>query len=151
MEPSRIKQRSVRDMLKKKTKPKRAKLSTLVDKADKLASQYIRQKYADHAGYVTCISCDTVLHWKDAHCAHFIERGKKATRWMEENLHPACCSCNSFHKELHMRGYTLFMIDTYGREFVEELRVLENKTLSPAEVRTLAEEAIEYYGNAMQK
>lgn len=136
---------------KTKKKPKKAKLSTLVDKADKLASLYIRQKYADHAGNVTCISCGAVLHWKDAHCAHFIERSKKATRWLEENLHPACCSCNSFHKEQHMRGYTLFMVDTYGREFVEELRELEKKTLSPAEVRRLAEEAIEYYGKDLAK
>src|SRR5512139_4239251 len=88
-----------------KTKKKKAKLSTLVDKADKLASQYIRQKYADHAGKVTCISCGTVLHWKDAHCAHFIERGKKATRWLEENLHPGDASCNVYRKEFHMREY----------------------------------------------
>lgn len=132
---------------KTKTKKKKAKLSTLVDKADKLASQYIRQKYADHAGNVKCISCETVLPWKESHCAHFIERGKKATRWLEENLHPACCSCNSFHKERHMRGYTLFMIGTYGMELVLELQELEKKTLSQSEVRTLAEEAIEYYGN----
>lgn len=134
-----------------KGKQKKAKLSTLVDKADKLASQYIRQKYADHAGNVTCISCGAVLHWKDAHCAHFIERGKKATRWLEENLHPADASCNVYRKELHMRGYTLFMIDTYGREFVEELRALEKKTLSNAEIRQLAEEAIEYYGKQLKQ
>jgi len=138
-------------MLKKKTKPKRQKLSTLVDKADKLASQYIRQKYADHAGYVTCISCDTVLHWKDAHCAHFIERGKKLTRWLEENLHPACCGCNTFNKEFHMREYTIKMIDLHGREFVDELMAMGRKSTSPAEVRTLAEEAIEYYSQALEK
>ena len=134
-----------------KTKKKKAKLSTLENKADTLASLYIRQKYADHAGYVKCVSCDTVLPWKEAHCAHFIERGKKAIRWREENLHPACCSCNAFHKERHMRGYTLFMTDTYGRELIDELQELEKKTLSPSEVRTLAEEAIEYYGKALEK
>ena len=126
-------------------KAKKAKLSTLMDKADKLASLHIRQKYADHAGNVKCVSCDSVLPWKESHCAHFIERGKKATRWLEENLHVACCSCNTFHKELHMRGYTLFMLDTYGRELIDELRELEKKTLSASEVRNLAEEAIEYY------
>ena len=132
----------------KKSKQKRQKISTLVDKADKLASQYIRQKYADHAGYVTCISCDTVLHWKDAHCAHFIERGKKLTRWLEENLHPACPSCNVYRKEYHMREYTIKMIDLHGREFVDELMAMGRKSPSPAEVRTLAEEAIEYYSHA---
>ena len=134
----------------KTKKPKRAKLSTLFDKADKLASQYIRQKYADHAGNVVCVSCGTVLHWKDAHCAHFIDRGHKATRWMEENLHVADSSCNTFRKEFHMRGYTIFMIDTYGREFVDELRTLEKKKLSASEVRSLAEEAISYYGEKIK-
>lgn len=128
-------------------KPKRQKLSTLIAKADKLASLYIRQKYADHAGNVICISCDTVLSWKDAHCAHFIERGKKPTRWREENLHTACCGCNQYRKEFHLREYTLKMIDLYGRDFVDELRVLANKSLGQAEIRALAEEAIEYYSN----
>ena len=129
----------------------KTKLPTLIAKADKLASQYIRQKYADHAGNVTCISCDTQLHWKDAHCAHFIERGHKSTRWLEENLKVACCSCNTFRKEFHLREYTLKMIDLYGRDFVDELRVLAKKSLSPSEVRNLAEEAIEYYTKEMQK
>ncbi len=128
----------------------KTKLPTLIAKADKLASQYIRQKYADHAGNVTCISCDTVLHWKDAHCAHFIERGHKSTRWLEENLKVACCSCNTFRKEFHLREYTLKMIDLYGRDFVDELRVLAKKSLSPSEVRNLAEEAIEYYTKEMK-
>lgn len=126
-------------------KPKKAKLSTLKTKADTVASLYIRQKYADHAGNITCVSCGSVLPWKESHCAHFIERGKMATRWLEENLHVACCSCNTYRKEYHMRGYTLFMMDTYGREMIDELRVLEKKTLSPSEVRNLAEEAIAYY------
>ena len=132
-----------------KTKKKKAKLSTLVDKADKLASLYIRQKYADHAGNVTCISCDTVLPWKESHCAHYIERAKKPTRWMEENLKPACPSCNVYRKEFHMREYTLKLIDMHGRDFLADLKKLAGKTLSPSEVRTLAEEAIEYYGKAL--
>ena len=131
-------------------KPKRAKLSTLVAKADTLASQYIRQKYADHAGNVVCISCDTVLPWKDAHCAHYIDRAKKATRWMEENLHPACCSCNAFNKQFHMREYTLKMVDYYGRDFVNEIRETVKKTLTASEVRNLAEEAIAYYSGQLK-
>lgn len=134
-----------RPVATKGKKPKKAKLSTLIDKADRLASQYIRQKYADSEGNVTCISCGSVLPWKESHCAHFIERGKKATRWLEENLHPADASCNVFRKEMHMREYTIFMTDTYGREFVDELRELAKKTLGPSEVRNLAEEAIAYY------
>jgi len=128
----------------------KTKLPTLIAKADKLASQYIRQKYADSAGMVKCISCDTELHWKEAHNAHYIERAKKFTRWLEENLHPACPSCNVYRKEFHMREYTLKMIDMYGRDFVDEIRVSARKALSPSQVRTLAEEAIEYYGKGLK-
>ena len=126
-------------------KSKRTKLSTLIDKADKLTSLYIRQKFADDNGNVQCISCDTVLPWQELHCAHYIGRAAKATRWLEENLHPACPRCNYFNKEYHMREYTLKMIDLYGREFVNALRIIGKNTLSPTEVRVLAEEAIEYY------
>lgn len=136
---------------KLKPKPKRQKLSTLTDKADTLASQYIRQKFANHAGNVICISCGKSLHWKDAHCAHYIERGKKATRWLEENLHPACPSCNVYRKEFHMREYTLAMIDLHGRAFIDELRAMANKILSAGQVRQLSEEAIAYYTQALKE
>lgn len=128
----------------------RTKLSTLKDKADKLASLYIRQKHADHAGNVRCVSCSTVLPWKEMHCAHFVERGKMALRWVEENLHPACPSCNVFRKEHHMREYTVAMIDLYGRDEVDRMREEARRTLSASEVRRLAEEAIEYYGKELE-
>lgn len=136
--------------VRKKPKPKKAKLSTLITKADTLTSQYIRQKYADHAGMVTCISCPTVLHWKDMHCAHFIERGKKATRWLEENLHPACPSCNVYRKESHMREYTLAIVDLYGREKIDEFRSMAQNVISASQVRQLAEDAITYYSEALK-
>lgn len=133
-----------------RAKPKRASLPSLITKADALASQYIRQKYADSFGNVSCVSCWKVLPWKEAHCAHFIERGKKATRWMEENLHPACCGCNRYRKEFHMREYTIAMTDIHGRGFVDKLREMARETLSPSQVRQLAEEAISYYTQALQ-
>lgn len=136
---------------KKKPKPKRQKLSTLVDKADTVTSLYIRQKHADHAGMVKCVTCETVLPWKEAHCAHYIERGKKETRWLEENLWPACSGCNVFHKERHKRRYTRFMEQTYGNEFINELERLEAIVCSPSRVRQLAEEAIEYYSEALKE
>jgi hypothetical protein len=136
---------------KRKPKPKRPSLPSLITKADTVTSQYIRQKYADHAGNVTCISCPTVLPWKEAHCAHFIERGKKATRWLEENLHPACPSCNFYRKEIHMREYTLAMIDLYGREGIEEIKAESRLVLRGYEVRQLSEDAIEYYSKALKE
>lgn len=131
---------------KKQKKPKRPSLPSLIAKADTITSRYIRQKYADSNGFVTCTTCGKVLHWKDAHCAHFIGRSAKTTRWLEENLHPACGGCNTFRKEFHMREYTLFMEDFYGRKFVDELRAMENQVLSASQVRALAETAISEFG-----
>lgn len=123
-------------------RPKQPKLTTLIEKADRITSNYIRQKHADSNGNIKCISCDTVLPWKESHCAHYIGRASKATRWMEENLRPACPSCNVYRKEFHMREYTLKMIDFYGRDFVDELRGLARKVLPASQVRLLAETAI---------
>ena len=121
---------------------KQTPLPSLIEKADRVTSQYIRRKHADFNGNVKCVSCGKVLPWKEAHCAHFIGRSAKSTRWLEENLHPACCGCNTYRKEYHMREYTLYMEDMYGREFVDELREMERKVLAASQVRALAEEAI---------
>lgn len=133
-------------MIAKKTK--RPSLPALIRKADAITSEHIRRKYADSFGQVRCVTCGKVMHWKDSHCAHFIGRSAKATRWMEENLHPACPSCNVFRKEFHMREYTIFMLGFYGADFVNELRVMERKTLSASQVRNLAETAIAEFGGS---
>ena len=134
---------------KKKPKIKIPKLSTLVTKADTVCSIYIRMKYADHAGCITCITCGAYMPWKDSQNAHYIERGHHWTRYLEENLHPACASCNFYHKEFHKRQYTLAMIDLYGREKITELEELSRKPISASQKRTLALDAIEYYGKAV--
>lgn len=135
---------------KKKTsgKKKLTPLPTLIVKADKSMSTYIRLKYADHAGNVSCVSCGKVLPWQEAHCAHYIGRAAKATRWEENNLHPACPGCNVYRKEFHMREYTLYMLDHYGREFLEELKENGRKVLTGSQVRALAEETIAYCKDA---
>ncbi len=132
-------------------KIKRPSLPSLIAKADNLASKYIRQKFADSNGNVTCITCGKVLHWKESHCAHFIGRNSKILRWREENLKPACPRCNSFQPEFHAREYVLYMIDAHGREFVDELRREAKAVLSAGQVRQLAEEAIAYYSKGLEQ
>ncbi len=134
---------------KRKPKIKTPKLSTLVTKADTVCSIYIRMKYADHAGCITCITCGAYLAWRDSQNAHYIERGHHWTRYLEENLHPACASCNFYRKEFHKRQYTLAMIDLYGRDKITELEELSRKPISASQKRTLALEAIERYSKAV--
>lgn len=126
----------------------KAKLSTLQDKADKAMSVYIRMKYADEHGYVKCVSCGRIFRWQEVDMGHFIPKSRGASvRWVEENCHPECQGCNRFSHS-HLIGYTLFMIDTYGREKIEELEQLARKTLSASQKRQLAEDAFNYYKQA---
>jgi 5-methylcytosine-specific restriction endonuclease McrA len=128
---------------------KRQKLSTLQDKADKAMSVYIRMKYADCDGNVKCVSCGKVVPWKESDCGHFIPKSRgAAVRWIEENCHPECHGCNRFSHS-HLIGYTLYMVDMYGREKIEELEQMARKVLSASEKRRLAEEAFEYYKRAL--
>ena len=62
-------------------------------------------------------------------CGHFNPRTDgKAVFWVPENLHAQCQGCNSFRKEKGKIGYTLYMIDRYGREFVDNLAIRAKKT-----------------------
>ena len=137
------------DKLKAK-KPKKVKLSTLQDKADKAMSDYIRQKFAVD-GYVNCVSCGRNFHWKDVDCGHFIPKKRGASiRWVEENVAPECRDCNRFN-EAHLIGFTFWMIETYGKEMIEELKEMAKITLSPTQKRSSALEAIDYYTKKLEE
>lgn len=128
----------------------KAKLSTIQNKADAAMSIYIRMKYADEHGYAKCCSCGRIFRWQDMDCGHFIPKSRGASiRWVEENCHPECRGCNRFDHG-HLIGYTEYMIDMYGRDKIAELKKLAKETLSASQKRQLAEEAYEYYTNAIR-
>lgn len=133
----------------KPLKPKRPKFSTLQTKADNAMSQYIRQKYAVD-GYCICVSCGTSHRWQDMDCGHFIPKKRASIlRWVKENVAPECRDCNRFD-EGHLIGYYEWMLGMYGKEKIDELRAEARKTLSPSQSRANAEEAIEYYTEALK-
>lgn len=106
---------------------RKVSIKTARARADRAMSLYIRQKHS-MAGFCRCVSCGAVELWQDVDCGHFIPRGKSATRFMEENCWPQCRSCNRFRAEEAKIHYTRHMIETYGKEFVDELLEL-SKTL----------------------
>lgn len=75
---------------------KKPSRSTLVKKADKAFSEYIRQRYADRNGNVECFTCGKVDHWKSMDAGHFVSRKQYSTRWDEQNVQVQCKSCNIF-------------------------------------------------------
>lgn len=109
------------------TKKKAPSLYKVSEAAATQLQLLVRLKAADDNGYVSCVTCGVTRHYKDQmHGGHFIERRYTATKLLEENIHPQCAGCNSF-KHGNQVPYTLYMIDTYGREFVDELEVLKHE------------------------
>ena len=41
------------------------RISKLKKKLDKVFSEYIRRRNADHLGFITCFTCGVKRHWKE--------------------------------------------------------------------------------------
>ena len=104
-------------------------IRTLVDEAAVLLQKLVRLKASDDNGYCRCVTCGAQHHWKDMQGGHYVPRGKTATKLMEENIHPQCRACNGFSMKYGNaeKQYTLYMIDYYGRDFVERMIVDSSK------------------------
>jgi len=93
-------------------------------KAMDALQKLVRVKAADDNGYCSCVSCGEFFHWKDGDGGHFIDKGH-SSYWAleEENVHPQCKPCNNRGSRFGTakQRYTLWMIDYYGREFVERM------------------------------
>lgn len=87
-------------LLKEKDRPKKERKKTsgqLQKILDALYSLYIRHKYSDENGYVSCYTCGKVKHYKELQCGHFISRKELATRYDERNTRVQCWGCNAKH------------------------------------------------------
>ena len=115
--------------MKKKT------LRALIDDVAKLLQKHVRLKAAVAAnknGFIECVSCNKWFHWKDMQGGHWIERGKQATKIMEENIHPQCKGCNQYgmrHRTHVREGYSKFMRDMYGDDFCDQMLVDSRKPI----------------------
>lgn len=79
--------------------PKKIKKKTnaqLKKQLDKIFSEYVRKKYADNKGGVSCYTCGAQKYWKEMQCGHFVSRAKLATRYDERNCRPQDVGCNVF-------------------------------------------------------
>ena len=97
-------------------------IGKLVDEAATLLQRIVRMKAALAAGseYINCVSCGKTVSWKEAQGGHFVPRGSAGTKLLEENIHPQCRQCNG-PRGGNLIGYTVYMLDMYGPEFIKEL------------------------------
>lgn len=79
-------------------------LSDLVEILDQVFSRYIRLKYADKDGYVTCFISGTRHHWKEIDNGHFIPRSNMFLRFDERNCRP-CSITENRYKDGNIPGY----------------------------------------------
>lgn len=115
---------------KKKTraKPKKKKRKSPAQEAEAVAKRLqllVRLKAADDNGYASCVTCGKVEHYKDLQGGHFISRVKSIHKLEEWNIHPQCKQCNGPLRG-NIDSYTLWMIDYYGRDFVEDVIARKN-------------------------
>jgi hypothetical protein len=88
------------------TKTKTESLSSLIKELDALISKYVRLTFADFRGICKCVCCDTVAHWTQMDCAHFISRSNMAARFYLPNLAPAAKACNQFDSANHLKRWS---------------------------------------------
>ena len=71
-----------------------------------------------------CCSCQTRIPRKGNHAGHFIPHGGGNSVYLhEENVHLQCVQCN-YHKSGNYVEYYQFMLNRYGPEKIDELRIL---------------------------
>lgn len=87
---------------------------------DRVFSVFIRLLYSDHAGYVTCYTCETRLPWQEAQCGHFIRRAHSAVRYDEDNCRPQCYECNML-KDGMEESFEEHLRDDLGNAAVDAL------------------------------
>jgi|GEM_PF-883121 len=92
----------------------------------KAAQLLARISSADDNGYCRCVTCGhTGLYNEYFDGGHFIAKGS-SSYWMldHRNIHPQCKSCNGNGMKFGNKEavYALWMIDNYGREFVDNMQ-----------------------------
>lgn len=81
-------------------------------------SLWRRRKNADYNGYVKCITCGQIKHYKEMFAGHY-KHG--VLDFDDMNINPQCYKCNNI--ESGMRDeYYLWLVKTYGQEKTDDLR-----------------------------
>lgn len=106
-----------------------------------LMQKYVRLKQYANDGYCTCCTCGKTGHWREFDGGHYISRQFTGTCLEETNIAPQCRGCNRFMSSRHDQ-YTLYMIDMYGVEHLEELNrmKIEGKKFTRGELMDIIHE-----------
>lgn len=100
-------------------------ISALKKKLDTVFSLYIRLRFADNKGMVKCFTSGKIMHYKEAHCGHFISRRHLGTRWNEVN-----CQVQSVSENIYNQGnapeFAKRIEEIYGKKELDLLHIKKN-------------------------
>lgn len=120
----------------------------LIARLDKVFSQWVRRKDADHRGYVECWTCGKVLPWSRVDAGHFQSRAKFSTRWDEMNVKPQCKGCNGFRSGEQFK-FARKLDAVYGQGTAEAVERTSNQTRKYSEEEL--EALIDVYNRRLRK
>ena len=85
-------------------------------------SEYIRLKYADAEGYVTCVTCKKKKYWKgdSMQAGHLLDGRSNSILFEEKICFPQCYSCNVC-KHGNKEKFVPWFIDKFGRELFDDM------------------------------
>lgn len=114
----------------------------LIKKFDRVFSEYIRLKHADHSGNCKCITCGKTYHFKNIDAGHFVSRRHLIVRFDELNVHPQCKYCNRFLNGLQYE-YGKAIDSTYGKGTADEL-IQKSKSIEKIDTEKINEMFLSY-------
>jgi len=126
---------------------KKPTLKSLKNRAWKTFSEWVRRRDADEGGTVYCVTCRAPLYWKEAHAGHFVPGRGNAVLFHPDITNPQCPVCNLWRGG-NYQAYTLYMLDKYGRDKVEQLLALRREVKKYT--RSDYEELIEHYQQKLE-
>ena len=109
--------------------PKKTSRKTLINKLDRIFSEYIRKRDADKKGYVTCITSGNKYHYSEVDAGHFISRKEMSTRWHEDNV----WSQNRHHNRFK-----------YGLQYEYSLALEKKQQGLPKHLYNLSKQTVKY-------
>ena len=108
---------------------KKPKRKTLINKLDRIFSEYIRKRDADKKGFVKCITSGKKYYYTEVDAGHFISRKEMSTRWNEENVYAQSRYDNRYR---------------YGKQYEYSLALEKKKKGLPKHLYKLSKETVKY-------
>jgi len=108
--------------MKKSKKSAKSIYKKLYNECWKLMSLWVRTREASSSGYVNCVSCGKLDHYKNMQAGHYFH-GKLDFDGI--NINVQCPQCNKW-KSGNLAYYTQYLLGRYGQKAMKDLFLRSN-------------------------